>query len=140
LFFIFPEYQDHIMSAATRSIAVLMLVGMFVQINCVFVCYGLFSLNQKAIAETVCEKKTIDCCGHCFLHKKIAATSDTQSAPTGKQLPTKTLDELLNAMPGLLPVIQHAPMTATTSFGFTTSHSSFLLDGILRQIDPPPNA
>jgi len=68
------------MSAATRSIAVLMLVGMFVQINCVFVCYGLFSLNQKAIAETVCEKKTIDCCGHCFLHKKIAATSDTQSA------------------------------------------------------------
>ena len=49
------------MSVANRSIAVLMLVGMLIQINSVFFCYGLFYLNQKAIAETVCEKKTMDC-------------------------------------------------------------------------------
>ena len=127
------------MSAATRSIAVLMLVGMLLQINSVFVCYGLFFLNQKAIAETVCEKKTMDCCGHCFLHKKIAATSETQSAPTEKQVPTKTQEELLNAMPGILADMQHAPVSATNSHIFTSVHSSFLLDGVFRQIDHPPN-
>jgi len=128
------------MSAATRSIAVLMLVGMLVQINGVLVCYGLFFLNQKAIAETVCEKKTMDCCGHCFLHKKIAATTDTQPASSEKQVPAKTLEELLNVMPGLLPDMQHALLTVTTGHIFTSDHSSFLLDGVLRQIDYPPNA
>ncbi|NMW20807.1 MAG: hypothetical protein HKK67_04105 [Chlorobiaceae bacterium] len=128
------------MSATIRSIAVLMLVGILVQINSVLVCYGLFFLNQRAIAETVCEKKTVDCCGHCFLHKKIAATSDTQSSTTGKQLPTKTLEELLNVMPGLLHDMQHAPLAANTDHIFTSSHPSLLLDGVLHQIDQPPNA
>ncbi len=98
MFIVFPEYQHDIMRTATRSIAVLMLIGMIIQINCVFVCYSLFFLNQKSIAETVCEKKTKDCCGHFFLHKKIAATTDTQSAPTEKQMPTKTQEELLSVM------------------------------------------
>ena len=113
------------MSAATRSIAVLMLVGMLFQINSVFVCYGLFFLNQKSIAETVCEKKTMDCCGHCFLHKKIAATSETQPAPTEKQVPTKTQEELLNAMPGVLADMQPALKTESNSRIFTAVHSSF---------------
>jgi hypothetical protein len=128
------------MSAATRSIAVLMLVGMFLQINSVLAYYGLFYLNQQAIAETLCEKKTIDCCGHCFLHKKIAATNDTQPTSTEKQVPTKTLEKLLNAMPGLLTVIHHAHLTATTGMRFTSEHASFILDGVFRQIDHPPNA
>ena len=128
------------MTKATRYIAVLMLVAMLLQINSIFVCYGLFFFNQKAIAEAVCEKKTMDCCGHCFLYKKIVATSDTQSASTEKQVPTKTQEELLNAMPGLLPDMQNAPLAATTGPIFTLSHSSFLLDGVMRQIDYPPNA
>ncbi len=127
------------MSAATRSIAVLMLVGMLVQINSVFVCYALFFLNQKAIAETACEKKTMDCDGHCFLQKKIAAASETESGPTEKQIPTKTQQELLNAMPGMLPAMQHAPLTATNSHIFSSAPSSFLLDGVFRHIDHPPN-
>ncbi|MEI7787312.1 MAG: hypothetical protein WCI23_01610 [Chlorobiaceae bacterium] len=128
------------MRAATRSIAVLMLIGMLLQINGVFVCYGLFFLNQKAIAETVCEKKNMDCCGHCFLHKTIAATSDTKPASSEKQLPTKTLEELFNLMPGLLPDIHHAHVTAAAGHIFTSNLSSFLLDGVLRHIDHPPNA
>ena len=116
-----------------------MLVGMLFQINSVFVCYGLFFLNQKSIAETVCEKKTMDCCGHCFLHKKIAATSETQPAPTEKQVPTKTQEELLNAMPGVLADMQPALKTESNSRIFTAVHSSFLLDGVFRQIDHPPN-
>jgi len=139
LFIVFPECQHYVMSVANRSIAVLMLVGMLIQINSVFFCYGLFYLNQKAIVETVCEKKTMDCCGHCFLQKKIAATSETQSAPTEKQVPTKTQEELLNAMPGILADMQHAPLTATNSHIFTSAPSSFLLDGVFRQIDHPPN-
>ena len=127
------------MSAATRSIAVLMLVGMLIQINSVFVCYGLFFLNQKSIAETVCEKKTMECDGHCFLQKKIAATSETESVPTEKQIPTNTRQELLNAMPGILAVMQQAPLTETNTRTFTALHSSFLLDGVFRQIDHPPN-
>jgi len=117
-----------------------MLVAMFLQINNLVVCYALFFLNQKAIAETLCEKKTSDCCGHCFLHKKIDAANDIQSASTQKQVPTKTLEELLNAMPGLLPEIQHKPLTATTGHRFASPHSLFLLDGVMRQIDHPPNA
>ncbi len=128
------------MSAATRSIAVLMLVGMLIQINSVFVCYALFFLNQKAIAETACEKKTMECDGHCFLQKKIAATSETESVPTEKQIPTKTQQELLNAMPGILADLQHAPLTTSNSHIFTFAPSSFLLDGVFRQIDHPPNA
>ena len=127
------------MSAATRSIAVLMLVGMLIQINSVFVCYALFFLNQKAIAETACEKKTMECDGHCFLQKKIAATSETESVPTEKQIPTKTQQELLNAMPGILADLQHAPLTTSNSHIFTFAPSSFLLDGVFRQIDHPPN-
>ncbi len=127
------------MRKTARSIAALMLVGMLLQINCVFVCYGLFFLNQKSIAETVCEKKTMDCCGHCFLQKKITATSETQSAPTEKQVPTKTQEELLNAMPGVLGDKQHAPLTATNSHIFTSALSSYLLDGVFRHIDHPPN-
>jgi len=127
------------MSTTTRFIAVMMLVGMLVQINCVFVCYGLFFLNQKAIVETVCEKKTMDCCGHCFLDKKIAANSDIKPASSERQVPTKTLEELLDVMPCLLPVLHHAPLTATTGHIFTSDHSAFLLDGVLRQIDHPPN-
>jgi len=39
---LFPECQYDVMSAANRSITVLFLVGMLIQLNCVFVCYGLF--------------------------------------------------------------------------------------------------
>ncbi len=136
----FLEQQLVFMSTATRSIAVLMLVGMFVQINSILVYYRLFYLNQKAIAETLCEKKTIDCCGQCFLHKKIALATDTQSASTEKSAQPKTLEELLNVAPGLLPETQRIHLPFSTGHTFTTGPASFLLDGIILQIDHPPNA
>jgi hypothetical protein len=76
------------MSALTRSIPVLMLVGMLLQINSVLVCYELFYLNQKVIAETLCERKITDCSGHCFLLKQIQTTRDSHSAPSEKQAST----------------------------------------------------
>ena len=128
------------MIKASRYIAVLMIIGMFFQINSVFVYCGLFLLNQKAIAEKLCEKKVTDCCGHCFLIKTINADNGTQQATAGKQASTKTPQELLNPMPGILADMQHAPLTATNSRIFTSAPSSFLLDGVFRQIDHPPNA
>jgi hypothetical protein len=128
------------MSTVTRSIAIFTLVGLFLQTNCVLVCYGLFFLNQKAIAESACEKKTLDCCGRCFLHKQIASSTDTKPASAEKQLPTKTLEQLLSAMPGLVTNMQHPLLTTNTAHSFTSAPPSFILDGVLRKIDHPPNA
>jgi hypothetical protein len=134
------QKADSVMSVQTRSIAVLMLVGMFLQINSALVCFGLFSLNQKVIAETLCERKMTDCCGHCFLLKKINSTNDTQPAPSGKQASTKTLEELLNVMPGLLPDHQHAPLRISIGNSFASAQASRLPDGVKIQIDHPPKA
>ena len=128
------------MNAATRYISVLMLVGMLLQINSALVCYGLFSLNQKAIAETLCERKMTDCSGRCFLLKTINTTTDTQPASSGKQTSSKTLEELLNAMPGLLPDLQHALLNLSTGNRFAASLVSSLSDGVPPSIDQPPNS
>ena len=128
------------MSELTRSIAVLMLCAMFLQISSVPVCFGLFAFNQKVIAETLCERKVMDCCGHCFLLKKINATNDIQSAPSGKQASTKTLEELLDAMPAMLPKLQSAPQRISTGNKFISHGTSFLPDGVKVQIDYPPKA
>ena len=127
------------MIAATRHIAVLLLVGMFLQVNSVFVYYGLFFLNQKAIAETVCEKKVEHCDGHCFLQKKVADNQDVQSFPSEKQSSTKTLEELLNAMPGLLPDALESHSVFSSVRQFAAGPPFLLFDGFMRQIDHPPN-
>jgi len=137
---VYFQKADSVMSLLIRSIAVLMLVGMFLQINSVLVCCGLFSLNQKVITETLCERKMTDCSGHCFLLKKINTTSDTQQAPSGKQASTKMLEELLNVMPGLLPDHQHSPLSISTGNRFDSAQPSFLPDGVKIQIDHPPKA
>jgi len=128
------------MSALTRSIAVLMLVGMLMQINSVLLCYGLFYLNQKTISETLCERKMRDCSGHCFLLKQINTTNDSHSAPSEKQASTKALEELLNAMPGLLPDRQRSPLSILTGARFASSQPPLLPEGVKFQIDHPPKA
>ncbi|NTW49746.1 MAG: hypothetical protein HGB19_08490 [Chlorobiales bacterium] len=128
------------MIPAIRYIAVLMLIGMFLQINCVCVYYGLFSLNQKAIAESVCEKKTMDCSGRCYLQKKIDVSTDSHPATSERQPSTKTLEDLLNTMPGLLPDDQLSQLTSSIGNRFDSGAASFLPDGVTRLIDHPPNA
>jgi len=135
---VYFQKADSVMSVLSRSIAILMLVGMFLQINSVLVCCGLFSLNQKVIAETLCERKMKDCCGNCFLLKKINTTSDTQPAPSGKQASTKMLEELLNVMPGLLPEHQHSPLSISIGNRFDSDQASLLPDGVKIRIDHPP--
>ncbi len=128
------------MSVLTRSIAVMTLCGILLQISSVLVCFGLFTFNQKVIAETLCERKVTDCCGHCFLLKKINTTNDIQSLPSGKQASTKTLEELLNAMPAILPHLQVAPLRISTYNTFASGRASFFSDGVQVQIDHPPKA
>ncbi len=128
------------MSALTRSIAVLMLVGMLMQINSVLLCYGFFYLNQKVIAETLCERKMTDCSGHCFLLKQISTTTDSHSVPSEKQPSTKVLEELLNAMPGLLPDHQYSSLSISTGSMFASAQPLLLPEGVTLQIDHPPKA
>ncbi|TLU87423.1 MAG: hypothetical protein FDX21_00875 [Chlorobium sp.] len=128
------------MNARNQVIAALMLVGMLLQINSVLVCYALFFLNQKVIAETVCERKMTDCSGHCFLMKNINATSETQPAPSGKPASGKMTEEMLDAMPGLLPDGQHFLLTMSYEQTLTPGQASCLPDGVKFQIDHPPKA
>ncbi|NTV46147.1 MAG: hypothetical protein HGB11_06425 [Chlorobiales bacterium] len=128
------------MFSAARYIAVLMLTGMLLQINCVFVYYGLFFLNQKAISETVCEKRVMDCCGRCYLQKKIDTAHDPQPASSGQQSSSKTLEDLLNMMHGLLPDSQYSHRASSTGSRFTSGAASFLPDGVMPPIEHPPNA
>ncbi|NTW64456.1 MAG: hypothetical protein HGA46_10385 [Chlorobiaceae bacterium] len=127
------------MNAAKRSIAIVVLAGMLLQINCVFVYFGLFYCNQKAIAATLCEKKTKDCCGHCFLQKKIAAVPVTQSPSSDKQTSTKTLEDLLNMMPGLLPADHGTHLISSSGCRFASNRPFFLPDGMTNRIFHPPN-
>jgi len=128
------------MSALTRYIAVLMLVGMLLQINSALVCYGLFTFNQKVIAENLCERKMTDCSGRCFLLKTINTTNDTQPAPSGKQASAKTLEELLNAMPGLLTDLQNPSLMISFGKRLAAGRAAFLPDGVTFQVDHPPKA
>ena len=128
------------MVPANRYIAVLMIIGMLLQINVVLGCYGLYFLNRKAISETVCEKKVRDCCGHCFLRKKIAAATEEPSAPTEKNHPSKNLQEVLDAMPGMLPCMVASTLKIPLNHVYTSLQPLFLLDGVAAKIDHPPNA
>jgi hypothetical protein len=128
------------MGLLNRNIVILTLLGMLMQINCVMTYYGLFLLNRKAIAETVCEKKTDDCCGHCFLQKKIDAEHDPQPATSDKPASTKSLDDMLDMMHGLEPASLQPHLATSACKRFYDPSYSNLLNGSLRSIDHPPEA
>jgi hypothetical protein len=127
------------MRSLNRHIVVLTLLAMFVQINGVLTCYGLFYLNRKAIAEKLCEKKTKSCCGHCFLKKKIAATSDdTTPADSRNQPPPKSLDELLDMAQGIEPENRQGWKSPVSGRKFNDYLIYTLRTGALPGIDHPP--
>ncbi|NTW09781.1 MAG: hypothetical protein HGA26_00290 [Chlorobiaceae bacterium] len=128
------------MIKANRFIAVLMVIGMLLQINVVLACYGLYFLNRKAIAEKVCEKKVKHCNGHCFLKKKIAEATDAPASSPEKQNSPKTLDELLGAMPGMLPGKANCEQKIPVLLSYGARHPFFLLDGVKGTIEHPPNS
>ena len=64
-----------------KILSTVLLVTFFLNTNYVIMYYGVFKLNQNILAETVCENKTADCKGCCYLKKKIEQESkDEQSA------------------------------------------------------------
>lgn len=128
------------MVSAIRYIAVLMLVVMLLQANSVVVYYGLFLLNRKAITEIMCEKKTMDCCGNCYLQKQIDAAHDPQPSSSPSQPSAKTLDELLKVFHCLLHDDQNALLSSAKGNTFVAHSPCFLSDGVLRPIEHPPNA
>jgi hypothetical protein len=129
------------MGSFKRHIVVLTLLAMFVQINGVLACYSLFFLNRKAIAEKLCEKKTRNCCGHCFLQKKVAAASD-ESRPeeSSNQPPPKSLEQLLDFVQGIEPESRQALIASVVGRKFIDCLNCNLRTGALPGIDHPPKA
>jgi hypothetical protein len=128
------------MISVTRSIAILVLLGIMAQINCVAVYCGLFSMNRKAIAAAVCEKKTMDCCGHCFLKKKIASTQENQPASSEKTPPNKSAEDLLSMFLALEPDGQMPFIKAVNATPFYFFCANDPDEGHLRSIYHPPDA
>lgn len=128
------------MKSAIRYTAALILVGMLLQVNCVFVYYGLFHLNQKAIAATVCERKMKSCNGHCFVLKFInSSTQESQQPASGKLSSNKALDDLLNMMDGLQPGTHQHSLTSFDGSWHAVALSSIPHDGFTPPLDHPPN-
>jgi hypothetical protein len=128
------------MGLRNRKIVILTIFGMLLQINCVLTYYGLFYLNRKAIAESVCERKTRDCCGHCFLQKKIDAEHDPQPTTSGNKASTKSIEEMLDMMHGLEPVNVHPDLASSSGKTYYDRSTYDLRTGSLRRIDHPPEA
>jgi hypothetical protein len=118
----------------------MVLICMFVQINAVFACYGLFFLNRKVIAESLCEKKTRNCCGHCFLQKKVAQASSSRQEDSTEHPVPKSLDEYLSLIQGVEPENRHSLNVSIASRKFEHSLICTLCKGSLPGIDHPPKA
>lgn len=127
------------MVLAIRTISVLLLLCMMAQINCIAVYCGLFAVNRKAIAETACEKKTMDCCGHCFLQKKIESSGTVAQSPAEKNPSNKFLENLPKQMPALEPMAHLVPVPGNASIRREQSVFPALAEGVHLQIDHPPN-
>ena len=84
----------------TKLLALLGIAALFVQINAVPLDYMLFRVNQANIAHNLCEHKTPNCDGHCFLMKQMAsatnAAKDKNSERIGGPLDRHFLPTALN--------------------------------------------
>jgi len=55
-----------------RILHTVLVLAIAVQVNGTLFSVVLFSLNQREIATQLCERRTADCCGKCYLEKTIA--------------------------------------------------------------------
>ena len=94
------------MSLWFRSMVVLLLAGMMAQVGSVQLYRALFAMNQKAIAERLCERRTKHCNGKCFLKKKIASAVESRETPAEKAPSPKSSPESPEFMPALEPDAQ----------------------------------
>ena len=127
------------MSLANRTLVILLLAGMMVQISCVQVYRVLFAMNRKAIAERLCEKRTMECGGCCFLHKKIASEQESRETPADNSMPSKPLPDSMELMPGLAPDVPSFNLVRNSSLSFCVDGTAALTDGHAVPPDPPPD-
>jgi hypothetical protein len=128
------------MASRTRSLVILLLAGMMAQISCVQVYRVLFAMNRKAISERLCEKRTRDCCGKCFLQKKIASAQDAVGeTPAEKSTSTKTPIDPPELMPGLEPNVNRLEVLIESRTIPASVQSVALPEGHDLPIDHPPD-
>lgn len=127
------------MSSIKRHIVVMVLVCMSVQINSILACYGLFFMNRQSIAAAACEKKTRQCCGKCFLQKKVAAASESRHEDPQKPVLPKSHEEL----PGIEQQIvkdHHLHDDTVCGLHYSDVMNYSLRQGSLPGIDHPPKS
>ncbi|NTV03215.1 MAG: hypothetical protein HGB04_10640 [Chlorobiaceae bacterium] len=127
------------MALRTRTIVILLLAGMMAQISCVQVYRVLFAMNRKAIAERLCEKRTMDCCGKCFLQKKVASAQEGQEAPAEKTPPAKSPADPPEPMPGLEPNAHRLDAPGESLAFLASPADRGLPEGHELPIDHPPD-
>lgn len=127
------------MRSSSRIITILLLTGMMTQINYVATCYLLFSLNRKAIAEKLCEKKTRNCCGKCFLNKKIAAVEEKPvSRSENSSANTPSYPKTQKPVEAISPSPVHSVLLPAVRTGSNTTFCCFPIDGYYRLVYIPP--
>ncbi|HZV13565.1 MAG TPA: hypothetical protein VFA55_10150 [Candidatus Kapabacteria bacterium] len=55
-----------------RILHTVLILAIAVQVNGTLFSVVLFTMNQRQIAAQLCERRTADCCGKCYLEKTIA--------------------------------------------------------------------
>ncbi|NTU53762.1 MAG: hypothetical protein HGA97_08735 [Chlorobiaceae bacterium] len=127
------------MRHASRTIALLLIIGLMVQINYVATYCALFKLNHQSIVEKLCEKKTRTCCGKCFLNKKIAATAEqppsrNESGSTKSPPPPRSPE----SMPALGPSRNQHHLLRSVCTGKLPGHCCFPVEGYPQPVYQPP--
>ncbi len=86
----------------TKVLALVGITALVLQLSAVPFEAFLFHLNQDYIARHLCEHKTPNCNGHCFLMKQMAkssnASKDKNTERTGGQLDGHFLVSALNSL------------------------------------------
>lgn len=126
------------MVSVKHCILFLLLAGIFAQINCVAVYYGLFAMNRKAIAAKACEKKVKGCCGRCFLNKKLASVDDGRQEPVDKAASGKPQSSFPDPMPGLEPCCHSLPLPGMKFVTVFAIRATALAEGMYPRIEQPP--
>ncbi|MCB0723507.1 MAG: hypothetical protein KDC73_02305 [Ignavibacteriae bacterium] len=124
---------------ALNSIAIVMVVMLFLQTNYLLVFYGLFQLNRKALTEEVCEKKVEGCNACCYLNKKMNEDEqNSQTAPDPVRKPATK--ENIKLSEYVVNFINLANISYNDLLNYTRISESLYSSGYFGSIDHPPKA
>lgn len=114
-----------------RILHIALVVAIAVQVNGTLFSVVLFTLNQRQIAEQLCERRTADCCGKCYLEKTIAKQDGGADRAATKLVIVEPNIE------ATVPSYTHLQKPVSRSVYFTTGNYP-TLSGFLSSAKQPP--